>query len=85
VTARRSNPDVSTLTYEQAVTRLEEIVARIESGQAGLEESIALYEQGMALGKRCRELLSAAEQRVEELSREAAGLDKPAPGAGGES
>jgi len=59
----------SELTYEQAVERLEAIVARIESGGAGLEESIALYEEGVALGKRCNEVLTRAQQRVDELSR----------------
>ncbi|MDX2132650.1 MAG: exodeoxyribonuclease VII small subunit [Planctomycetota bacterium] len=71
-------------TYEQAIARLEDIVRRIESGEAGLEESIRLYEEGVALGQRCREILARAEQRVEQVSREAAGLDSPpAPGAEG--
>lgn len=65
----------SELSYEQAVEKLEEIVRRIESGQVGLEDSIKLYEEGMALGKRCKEILTQAEQRVEQVSREAAGLD----------
>lgn len=63
------------LTYEQSVEKLEEIVRRIESGEAGLEESIKLYEEGMALGRRCKEILAQAEQRVEQLSRDTAGLD----------
>lgn len=64
------------MTYEQAMARLEEVVARIESGESGLEESIGLYEEGVALGRRCREILTRAEQRVEHLSREAAGLEE---------
>jgi exodeoxyribonuclease VII small subunit len=66
-------------TYEQTLERLEEIVRRIETGEAGLEESIRLYEEGVALGKRCREMLAQAEQRVEQVSREAAGLDGGTP------
>lgn len=69
------NPDLS---YEQAVERLEEIVREIESGRPGLEESIRLYEEGVKLGNRCKEVLAQAEQRVESLSREQAGLDRPA-------
>lgn len=53
--------------------RLEEIVARIESGEVGLEDSIALYEEGVALGRHCREVLTKAQQRIEQLSREGAG------------
>lgn len=57
------------LTYEQAVERLEAIVGQIESGEVGLEASIALYEEGVTLGKHCREILTKAQQRIEELSR----------------
>lgn len=72
VTAKRpsragANP--ADLSYEQAVERLEEIVAQIERGEVGLEASIGLYEEGVALGKHCREILTKAQQRIEELSR----------------
>lgn len=67
--------NTGTLSYEQAVSRLEAIVERIESGEIGLDESMALYEEGVKLGKRCREALLAAEQRIEVLSRETAGLE----------
>jgi len=80
VTAKKT-PKPDELTYEQAVEKLEEIVRRIESGEAGLEESIKLYEEGMALGRRCKEVLAQAEQRVEHLSREAAGLENSGQGS----
>lgn len=53
------------------IEHLERIIERIEGGQTGLEESIAQYEQGMALIKRCREVLVRAEQKVEELGKDA--------------
>ncbi|MGP1310112.1 MAG: exodeoxyribonuclease VII small subunit [Phycisphaerales bacterium] len=56
------------LTFEQAVERLEAIIGRIESGEIGLEQSIREYEHGVALLKRCRAILEDAEQRVEELT-----------------
>ncbi len=58
------------LSFEDALTRLEEIVQRIESGDVGLEQAITEYEQGMALVRRCKEVLARAEQRVEELKRQ---------------
>ena len=70
--ADRSKPD--SLTFEQAVERLESIVERIEAGTLGLEESITQYEQGVALIARCKDILRTQEQRVEELNRRAAGL-----------
>lgn len=60
------------LSYEQAMAEVEAIADRIESGEAGLEESVASYERGMALIRRCRALLERAEQRVVELSADAA-------------
>jgi len=59
------------LTFEQALTRLDEIVRLLEDGSAGLEESLAHYEQGVGLLKRCYAQLRHAEQRIQLL----AGLD----------
>jgi exodeoxyribonuclease VII small subunit len=55
------------LTFEEALTQLEQIAEQIEEGKIGLEESIDKYEQGMALVKQCRAILSRAEQRIQEL------------------
>ncbi len=69
--AKPPKPEGDDPTYEQAIARLEEIIERIEGGEVGLEESIAEYERGMGLVARCRDLLSKAEQRIEELARDA--------------
>lgn len=66
-----SQDESAALNFEQALERLEAIVERIESGQLGLEESIAQYESGVSLIKRCKEILSRQEQRVEALARRA--------------
>jgi exodeoxyribonuclease VII small subunit len=55
------------LSFEDALKQLETIAEQIEQGQIGLEESIEKYEQGMALVKQCREILSRAELRIEQL------------------
>lgn len=55
--------------FEDLLSELEEIIHRVETGEAGLERSIAEYERGVGLIKRCREILSHAEQKVEELGR----------------
>jgi exodeoxyribonuclease VII small subunit len=59
------------LTFEEAMGRLEGIVERVERGEIGLEDALKEYEEGMALIKRCKEVLGKAQQRVEELGREA--------------
>ena len=59
--------DIATLTFEQALAELEQIVARLESGQAPLEDSIRMYERGAALKAHCETRLEAARLRVEKI------------------
>jgi exodeoxyribonuclease VII small subunit len=56
------------LTFEEALRRLDEVVARLEGGEVGLEEAVALFEQGQAYLAACRERLAAAQRRIEELT-----------------
>jgi exodeoxyribonuclease VII small subunit len=59
--------DVKVLSFEQAVTELENIVARLERGDVPLDQSIEIYERGEALKRHCEALLSAAEARIEKI------------------
>lgn len=59
---------IGALGYEEAVSRIEEIIDRIESGEIGLESSLVEYERGVLLVKRCREILDRAEQKVSALT-----------------
>ena len=56
------------LTFEQALSRLEEIVKALEGGNVPLEDLIKLYEEGTALVKACSVKLNAAEEKVKILS-----------------
>ena len=60
--------DLSALSFEQALKRLEEIVARLESGEAALDESITLYTQGEALRAQCESRLKDAQARIEKIT-----------------
>jgi len=64
------------ISFEEALKRLEEVVARLEEGNLPLEESIALFQEGMDLVKRCEALLDAAEEKIEMLVREGGGLKR---------
>ncbi len=61
------------LTFEQAMARLEEIVAQMEAGEQPLDQSLALYEEGARLMKQCAAMLDKAEQKVTKLRTDAAG------------
>ncbi len=67
ILAEATVPDVVSLSFEAALKQLEEIVTKLERGDVPLEESIAIYERGEALKKRCEQLLSQAEERVEKI------------------
>ena len=41
-----SEADIESMSFEEAMTALEELVLRLERGDVPLEQSIALYEQG---------------------------------------
>ncbi len=55
-------------TFEEAMAKLDQIVAEIASGKVGLEDSLTMYEKGMELVNRCREILDGAEKRIEMLT-----------------
>lgn len=56
--------------YDEAVSRLEEIVASLERGGKGLDETLQLYEEGAVLLKQCQEDLKSAEGKLNELRLE---------------
>lgn len=66
MTPSKKGPD--DLTYEEAFTELESVVAALESEQRPLNESISLYERGQTLAKYCAGLLEKAELKVRQLS-----------------
>ena len=67
------------LAFEEALKELEAIAEQIEQGKIGLEESISKYERGMILVKHCREILSKAEHRIQQLQQRPDGTLETAP------
>ena len=61
------NQKENKLSFEQSMSRLEEISARLEHPETGLEETIALVEEGRKLVAACRKLLDDAELRIKTL------------------
>lgn len=58
------------MTYEEAASKLEEIVSNLESGELTLEESIKAFEEGTKLSAFCSDVLKKAEFRVQEFKKE---------------
>lgn len=51
--------------FEQAFSRLEEILNKMNSGMIGLDESLKLYEEADGLIIACHKRLADAEQKIE--------------------
>ncbi len=67
------------MSFEQAMSRLEEIARILEQGQASLEESIKLYEEGIQLIDFCQSKLDEAEKKVLKLQKNADGEFETSP------
>lgn len=65
--------ELSQLSFEAALKRLEAIVHQLESGEASLEDSIGLYTEGQALKAHCEAKLADATARIEAIQQNDAG------------
>ena len=65
------------LTFEQSMSRLEEIVGKLEQGEGGLDESLKLFEEGAKLAASCNQMLDQAEQKVDLLLNANTGEEAP--------
>lgn len=54
-------------TFEENMSRLEQIVRAMEQGDVPLEESLKLFQEGTELVKRCGKLLDEAQQQVTKI------------------
>jgi exodeoxyribonuclease VII small subunit len=61
------SPIDESLSFEQAMAKLQAVVAELEAGDLPLEAAVALYTQGVALSRQAGHKLSRAEQRIDEL------------------
>jgi exodeoxyribonuclease VII small subunit len=64
---------VDELSFEAALSELDETVRLLEAGDLPLDESLALYERGQQLSTRCQSLLQAAELKVQQLAPRSGG------------
>lgn len=63
----KNEKKAESVSFEEALTRLGEIVKLLENGQAPLEQSLSLYEEGVGLVRLCNDRLDGAEKKIREL------------------
>ncbi|GKU79645.1 exodeoxyribonuclease VII small subunit [Paenibacillus sp. L3-i20] len=64
------------LSFEQAMERLESIVAKLENGDVPLEMAIELFQEGMKLSHLCGGKLEQVESKIELLIDSEQGFEK---------
>ncbi|MCF8706542.1 exodeoxyribonuclease VII small subunit [Rhizorhapis sp. SPR117] len=60
--------DFSSLSFEDALKRLESIVQQLESGDVPLDRSITLYAEGDRLRTQCQKRLADAQARIDKIT-----------------
>lgn len=60
--------DIKSMSFEEALDELEDIVRRLESGDIALDGAIQAYARGAALKTHCDQKLRQAEQRVSRIN-----------------
>lgn len=57
------------ISFEEALSELEEIVKRIDSGQETLEVAVNSFERGVLLKNHCEKKLKAARLKIEKITK----------------
>lgn len=60
----------SSLNFNQALKRLEEIVSKLEESAIDLEEGLKLLEEGVKLHKLCKDKLTEANAKITTILKE---------------
>ena len=58
------------MTYEQAISRLEEIVSILEKNEVSLDEALELFEEVTRLTSFCADKLKNAKAKITEINKE---------------
>ena len=65
--------------FEEALQKLETIIAQMEEGDLSLEDALKAFEEGVRLAKFCTTKLDEAERKVEKLIRDQSGKLRSIP------
>lgn len=68
-----SKEELESMPFEQALEKLEALVAKMETGRLPLEELMQNFEAGSELARACRAKLDKLERKIELLTRDDGG------------
>jgi exodeoxyribonuclease VII small subunit len=59
--------EIQSMSFEEAMEKLETLVEKLEEGDVPLEEAISLYKEGMELSKLCHNKLKYVEEQLTQI------------------
>lgn len=62
-----SEENTDKLSFEEALSRLENLVRELEAGKIKLDDAVKTYEQAVALKKFCKQKLNDAKLKIEKI------------------
>ncbi|HLR08212.1 MAG TPA: exodeoxyribonuclease VII small subunit [Bacillota bacterium] len=62
--------DEQTMSFEEAMQKLESIVEKLEKGDVPLEKAIKYYQEGMQLSKLCNDKLIHVQEKMTQIVNE---------------
>jgi exodeoxyribonuclease VII small subunit len=68
--SKEISKEITKMSYENALKRLEEIVETLSSKKVNLDDMVKLYEEGKSLHIHCSKLLQSAKIKIEEVSQD---------------
>ncbi len=71
--------EISKLSFEEALTKLENLVRELEAGKIKLDEAVSSYEQAVALKKLCEKKLNDAKLKIEKIETSKTGSQTLTP------
>lgn len=64
---KKTTPDTAPLSYEQAISRLDQIAHTMETGEIGIDQMAEKLQEAQALISYCRQKLFDAEKNCQDL------------------
>jgi exodeoxyribonuclease VII small subunit len=72
----QNTKSIENMSFEEALSELEQIVRKLDSGQESLESSIESYERASHLKAYCEKKLEEAKFKIEKVSKNSEGVIK---------
>jgi len=66
---KTTSNEIENLSFEEALSELEEIVKKMDSGQENLELAVNSFERGVRLKNYCEKKLQEAKLKIEKISK----------------